>query len=86
MMIRALAAGFVVLLFPGLAAAAIPCRELPKAERFVATKLRPGPNTSAAMRHLAAAKRAGSARQCAAELAKVDYYARRSLAADKKRR
>jgi hypothetical protein len=85
-MIRALAAGFLILLLPGLAAAAIPCRDLPKAERYVATKLRPGPNTQLARRHLDLAKHAVSPRQCSAELTKVDYYARRSLAADKKHR
>jgi hypothetical protein len=86
MMRAAVAAGFAVLLLPGLAAATIPCRDLPKAERYVATQLRPGPNTRAATRHLALAKAAASARQCSAELAKVDYYARRSRAADQRRR
>ncbi len=81
---RATALGLVALLLPGVAAAAVPCSELPKAEQFVATRLRPGPNTDAAKQHLAAAKRAKSKSQCSAELGKVDYYARRSLAADKK--
>jgi len=85
-MIRALAAGVLLLLLPDLAAAAIPCRELPKAERYIATKLRPGPNTRLAQQHLELAKRAKNSRQCSAELAKADYYARRSLAADKKHR
>jgi hypothetical protein len=70
------------MLWPELAAAApIPCSDIPKAEHFLAS-LRPGPNTRAAERHLAAAKRAKSPRQCSAELRKVDFYARRSAAAD----
>ena len=74
------------LLSPGLAAAApIPCSEIPKAQHFLAS-LRPGPNTRAAERHLEAAKRAKSPRQCSAELRKVDFYARRSAAADHRRR
>ncbi len=86
-MIRALAFGLMICLAPGFAAAAaISCSELPKAQHFVATKLRPGPNTRAAKRHLAAAKRAHSERQCSAELALTDRYARRSLAADRKHR
>jgi hypothetical protein len=73
-----------VMLHPGLAAAAaIPCSEIPKAQHFLAG-LRPGPNTRAAQRHLDAAKRATSPRQCSAELRKVDYYARRSAAADQR--
>jgi hypothetical protein len=85
-MIRALAAGVLLLLLPNVASAAISCRELPKAERFIGTKLRPGPNTRLAQRHLALAKSASSSRQCSAELSKADYYARRSLAADQKHR
>lgn len=64
-------------------AAAIPCSDIPKAEHFIAG-LRPGPNTHAAQRHLDAAKHAKSKRQCSAELRKVDYYARRSAAADRR--
>ena len=75
----------LLLLSPGLAAAAaIPCSDIPKAQRFL-DGLRPGPNTRAAQRHLDAAKRAKSEHQCSAELRKVDYYARRSAAADKRR-
>jgi hypothetical protein len=65
------------------ASAAISCADIPKAQDFVAT-LRPGPNTSAAQRHLDAAKRAASPQQCVAELRQVDTYARRSAAADKR--
>src|SRR5258708_34259388 len=65
------------------ASAAIVCADLPKAESFVAT-LNPGPNTSAAQRHIAAAKSAGSEAQCVAELQQVDKYARRSLSADQR--
>jgi hypothetical protein len=62
----------------------ITCAELPKAEAFINAKLKPGPNTDKAKRHLAAAKSAKSDSQCVAELKRVDYYAKRSLAADKK--
>jgi len=61
----------------------ISCSELPQAAAFVA-KLRPGPNTSAAERHLDAARNAKSDPQCVAELRRVDYYARRSAAADRR--
>jgi len=72
-------------LLPSLAvAAAIPSSDLPMAESFV-QKLRPGPNTRAAEHHLAAAKAATSDAQCSAELRQVDRYARRSVAADKRR-
>ena len=60
----------------------ISCAQLPKAAEFVNTKLKPGPNTDAAKRHLDAAQHASSDQQCTAELRKVDYYAKRSLAAD----
>lgn len=74
-----------VLFAPGMASAAISCAvDLPKAERFVHGKLRPGPNTRLAERHLEAARRARSAGQCAAELRKVDFYAKRSVAADRR--
>ena len=73
-----------VLLAPGIAVAAISCADLPKAERYVRENLRPGPNTRLAERHLEAARRARSPRQCSAELQKVDYYAKRSAAADRR--
>lgn len=74
----------LTLLLPGVAAAApIPCSDLPMAESFV-QKLRPGPNTTAAQRHLEAAKHARSDGQCSAELRQVDKYAKRSVAADKR--
>lgn len=80
-----LPAVLLTLLLPSLAvAAAIPCSDLPMAERFV-QKLRPGPNTRAAERHLDAARAARSDAQCSAELRQVDRYARRSVAADKRR-
>lgn len=69
---------------PAAALAAIPCSDLPKAERFVHTRLRPGPNTRAAERYLAAARHARTARQCSDDLARVDYYAKRSAAADRR--
>ena len=61
----------------------ISCSEIPQAEAFV-NKLQPGPNTSAAQRHLEAAKHASSDKQCVAELGQVDHYARISAAADKR--
>ena len=60
----------------------IACAQLPQAADFVITKLKPGPNTNAAKQHLAAAQNATSDEQCTAELRQVDYYAKRSLAAD----
>jgi len=84
----ALAAG--VILAPALAHAQaqsqsqISCAQLPKAADFVNTKLKPGPNTDAAKRHLEAAQHATSDQQCVAELGKVDYYAKRSMAADRR--
>ena len=73
-----------VFLLPGAATAApIPCSDLPMAESFV-QKLKPGPNTRAAHRHLEAAKHANSDKKCSAELRHVDKYARRSVAADKR--
>ncbi|HEV2162593.1 MAG TPA: hypothetical protein VGR52_10230 [Stellaceae bacterium] len=82
----ALAAGLI--LAPALAHAQaqsqISCAQLPKAAEFVNTKLQPGPNTDAAKRHLEAAQHATSDAQCVAELRKVDYYAKRSMAGDKR--
>ena len=78
-----LPAALLALLLPSVASAAIPCSDLPQAERFVQT-LRPGPNTRAAQHHLEAARHASSQRQCSAELRQVDKYARRSAAADKR--
>jgi|SRR5215470_2619307 len=77
-------AALLTLILPSVAAAAaIPCSDLPMAESFV-QKLRPGPNTLAAQRHLEAARAARSERQCSAELRQVDKYAKRSVAADKR--
>jgi hypothetical protein len=76
----------LMMLSSGLAAAApIPCSDIPKAQHFI-DGLRPGPNTRAAQRHLDAAKHAKSNRQCSAELRKVDFYARRSAAADRRQK
>ncbi|HEV8015325.1 MAG TPA: hypothetical protein VGP48_07310 [Stellaceae bacterium] len=68
------------------AAPQITCAQIPDAQRFV-DGLKPGPNTSAAQQHLDAAKRASDAgddRHCVSELSRVNYYARRSAAADKR--
>ena len=68
------------------AATSISCSQLPDAQRFV-DGLHPGPNTSAAQQHLVAAKQAsdaGDQQHCVAELSKVNDYARRSAAADKR--
>jgi hypothetical protein len=67
---------------PPVLAAPIPCSDIPAAQHFV-DGLRPGPNTREAQRHLDAAKRAKSEKDCDAELRQVDTYARRSAAADK---
>lgn len=64
-------------------AAAIPCSDLPQAEKFVHERLQPGPNTTEALRHLELAKQAKTERQCSDELTAVDAFARKSLAADK---
>ena len=64
----------------------ISCAQIPDAQRFV-DGLKPGPNTNAAQQHLDAAKHAsdaGDQRQCVSELSRVNYYARRSAAADKR--
>ncbi|HEX3973209.1 MAG TPA: hypothetical protein VHX19_17905 [Stellaceae bacterium] len=64
----------------------ITCSQLPEAQRFV-DGLRPGPNTRAAQQHLASAKRAsdaGDERHCVSELGRVNEYASRSAAADKR--
>lgn len=64
----------------------ITCSQIPDAQRFVGG-LQPGPNTSAAQQHLDAAKRAADAgddRQCVSELGRVNTYASRSAAADKR--
>jgi hypothetical protein len=81
---------------PGLASAAtvnpnsngaqISCAQIPDAQRFV-DGLKPGPNTRAAQQHLDAAKRASDSSndsQCVSELSRVNYYATRSAAADKR--
>ncbi len=68
---------------PALAADRIECSQIPHAQSFV-DGLRPGPNTRLAQRHLDAAKRATSDQECVAELGKVNYYARRSAAADRR--
>lgn len=80
-----------VLLFagPALAQAAtsqIACSQIPDAQHFV-DGLKPGPNTTAAQQHLDAAQtasQAGDDRKCVSELSRVNYYARRSAAADKR--
>jgi hypothetical protein len=76
----------VVILFlipPAFAADRVECSQIPHAQSFL-NGLKPGPNTRAAQGHLNAAKKARSDKQCVAELKKVDFYARRSAAADKK--
>jgi predicted outer membrane protein len=84
MRILRLAALAAVLLAPGIARAAISCADLPQAEAYVHDHLRPGPNTRLAERHLEAARHARSERACRSELGKVNYYAKRSLAADRR--
>lgn len=76
------AAAALFLVTPALAADRIECAQIPHAQSFI-DGLKPGPNTSAAQRHLDAAKQAKSDKDCVAELGKVNYYAKRSAAADK---
>jgi hypothetical protein len=71
----------VLLATPALAAANIQCSQIPDAQAFI-DKLKPGPNTKAAQAHLDAAKAAKSDQDCVTELGKVNYYAKRSAAAD----
>jgi hypothetical protein len=80
---RAVLAFTAAILFtmPALAADKIECAQIPHAQTFV-DGLKPGPNTKAAQRHLDAAKNAKSDKECVAELGKVNYYAKRSAAAD----
>lgn len=62
----------------------IACSQINDAQHFV-DGLKPGPNTRAAQQHLDAAKsasKAGNDRQCVSELGRVNYYAKRSAAAD----
>jgi hypothetical protein len=82
---RALLVGLALtaLTLPAAAAERFECSQIPHAQSFI-NGLKPGPNTRAAQQHLDAAKRARSDQQCIAELKKVDYYARRSAAADQR--
>jgi hypothetical protein len=68
---------------PASAADHFSCSQVPDAQRFV-DGLHPGPNTTAAQMHLKTAKNAPNEARCTAELKRVDYYARRSAAADKR--
>lgn len=74
-------AAAVLFAAPALAADQIECAQIPHAQSFV-DGLKPGPYTKAAQRHLDAAKNAKSDKECIAELGKVNYYAKRSAAAD----
>ena len=71
----------VFLATPAFAADKIECSQIPDAQAFL-DKLKPGPNTKAAQAHLDAAKNAKSDQDCVTELGKVNYYAKRSAAAD----
>ncbi|HUK57584.1 MAG TPA: hypothetical protein VLV50_00025 [Stellaceae bacterium] len=73
----------LALLPASVRAAGIPCSDLPQAEKFVHEKLKPGPNTTEAERHLELAKSAKTELDCSNELSAVDAFARRSLAADR---
>jgi hypothetical protein len=85
-LVRALTITFAAFTFlaPALPAAAMTCADIPAAQGFV-DKLHPGPNTTAAQKHLNAAKAAGSEAQCVGELKQVNKYAQRSAAADKRK-
>ena len=67
---------------PALAASNISCSDIPRAESFL-HKLKPGPNTKAAWDHLRAAKQAKNDKECVNELGAVNYYAKKSMAADR---
>jgi hypothetical protein len=67
---------------PALAASQITCSQIPKAEAFL-HKLKPGPNTRAAWKHLELAKHAKSDHACVTQLGEVNYYAKKSMRADK---
>ena len=72
--------------FAQAATSQIKCSQIDDAQHFV-DGLKPGPNTTAAQQHLDAARTAsqgGHDRQCVSELSRVNYYARRSAAADKR--
>lgn len=64
-------------------AAAIACPGIPATQGQI-NRLKPGPNTRAARRHLDAARRAKSDAACRRELRQADSYARRSAAADRR--
>ena len=66
---------------PALAASQITCSQIPEAQHFLET-LKPGPNTAQAERHLELAKKARTNQECVRELGIVNYYAKRSAAAD----
>jgi len=67
---------------PAFAAGQITCAQIPHAEAFIA-KLKPGPNTDAARKHLAEAKAAKSDKECVNHLGEANYYAKKSMSADK---
>jgi len=71
----------LVLAPPAFAADQIECSQIPHAQSFI-DGLKPGPNTRAAQLHLNAAKKAKTDKECVTELGKVNYYAKRSAAAD----
>jgi hypothetical protein len=76
----AILVGFVP---PALAAGQITCSQIPAAQRFV-SGLKPGPNTREAQHHLDLARKAKNEKDCVTELGHVNYYAKRSAAADKR--
>ena len=76
-----LAATASLIAIPVFAADKIECSQIPHAQAFI-DGLKPGPNTKAAQAHLDAAKNAKSDQECVTELGKVNYYAKRSAAAD----
>jgi hypothetical protein len=84
MRVTVAAVAALVVFAPALPAMAQSCSsEIEAAQRFV-DKLRPGPNTRQAERHIAAARRARSERQCMAELRRANTFAERSAAADRR--
>ncbi|HKT17543.1 MAG TPA: hypothetical protein VJR47_05845 [Stellaceae bacterium] len=68
---------------PAFAAGQITCSQIPAAQRFV-SGLKPGPNTREAQRYLDQARKAKTDKDCVTALGHVNYYAKRSAAADKR--
>ncbi|MGH6980817.1 MAG: hypothetical protein ACREFC_06385 [Stellaceae bacterium] len=76
------AAGALFAASPAMATSQITCAQIPRAEAFL-DKLKPGPNTRAAWKHLELAQHAKSDHACVTQLGEVNYFAKKSMRADK---